>query len=430
MKRALNAPLWLLPVILIVISLYYGCRKNDLPVDKHAQAVKIFESIKEEFDKQGLSAKLNSELNDSMSLSLVPNWNQGFTIYDNDSNLCYYMPISGMMRLKNKKETADVKFDKVVRYLVAQKKGKQLEFFETTVIPKNFEEKRLSFTGDMMVRKLADNKKAIFTYLRGTLENGTYYARKSNQGDLQSAQVGCLYYHECTWTSPCDGTFTVVYTRGQGHPSQTLDCGIPQLNQCPTAQWTATANGWEVFCNNDPIDPLPPVYPPPGGSNGGGGGQPDVDPIHPSYNDFGYICPQAFQFVIVTTHELWQTACIANAHCNIKFYDGDSRQYVERHVEVPKMYFQCPFKDTFGIVVLTPYMATLYATQAFNDGENAMHDAFKADIYLTSSQLSSLWLSTANSIFLGLTRGAGRVTATPPFNSINTIPIVNYVACP
>lgn len=431
MKRALNAPLWLFPILLLVMGcLYFGCKKNDLPPDKHAQAVKTFDSVKTDFNRQGLSAKLTSEINDSMSLTLVPNWDEGFTIYDTDSNLCYYLPISGKIKLKKKNETANVTFDKVVRYLIGRKKGNKLEFYQTTVIPKDPEDKRNSFSGDMLVYSLADNRKAIFTYDRGELAKGNYNTRQSHQDASQTAlEYGCLYYHECTWTSPCDGTFTVVYTRGQGHPSQILDCGIPSLSQCLSAVWTVTGNGWQVFCNNDPIDPLPPVYPPPGGTSGGGGG-PVVDPIHPSYNDFKYICPQEFVFVITTTHELWQTACIATAHCNIKFYDGDSRQYVERHVEVPKMYFQGPYKDTFGIVVLTPYLATLYAAQAFNDGENAMHDAFKADIYLTSSQLSSLWLSTANSIFMGLTRGQGRVTATPPFNSINPIPVVQYVACP
>jgi len=334
------------------------------------------------------------------------------------------------MNVKTKNVSADVKFENVQRYLIAKKKGELLEFYQTIVIPQDPTDTRHSFSGDMLVYKLTENKKAIFSYKRGELENGQYYARQTEQSNSQFATIGCLYYHQCTWTSTCDGTFTVVYSRGQGHPTQTLDCGIPQLYQCPGAVWNNTGNGWEVFCNNDPIDPLPPVYPPPTGSGGSGDGGPVVDPIHPSYDDFRYICPTIFRFVAVTTNELWQAANIQNAHCNIKFYDGDSRQYVSRTVEVPNMYFQAPYRDTSGVLLLTPYLASLYATQAFNDGENAMHDAFKSDIYLTSSQLSALWLKTANSIYMGLTKGAGRVTATPPFNTSTPIPIVQYVACP
>ncbi|GEM_PF-6983175 len=349
MKRILNAPFLLLPIILLAIgSLYYGCTKNDIVSDKKSRAVKIFESMKNDFNNQGLATKLTSNINDTMSLTLIPAWDRGFTIYDRDSNLCYYFLISGKMNVKTKNVSADIKFENVQRYLIAKKKGEQLEFYQTTVIPQDPTDTRHSFSGDMLVYKLTENKKAIFSYKRGELENGQYYARQAEQSNSQFATIGCLYYHQCTWTSTCDGTFTVVYSRGQGHPTQTLDCGIPQLYQCPGAVWNNTGNGWEVFCNNDPIDPLPPVYPPPTGSGGSGDGGPIVDPIHSSFDDFRYICPATFRFVSVTTNDLWQAACVQNAHCNIKFYDGDSRQYVSRTVEVPNMYFQAPYRDTVG----------------------------------------------------------------------------------
>jgi len=67
-------------ILLAIGSLYYGCTKNDIVSDKKSRAVKIFESIKNDFNNQGLTTKLTSNINDTMSLTLIPAWDRGFMI--------------------------------------------------------------------------------------------------------------------------------------------------------------------------------------------------------------------------------------------------------------------------------------------------------------------------------------------------------------
>ena len=138
------------------------------------------------------------------------------------------------------------------------------------------------------------------------------------------------------------------------------------------------------------------------------------------------ICPENFNFVSVTTNNLWQEAAIANAY--VKFvYSGTA--FVNIRVNLPTLYFGLPHHNINGVLVYSPYEAADIAVEVYNDAEKALVEYFKQNPYLTEAHYQNYWLGRMQYYMDIYTAGLGRVGTTGSLNPANPVVPANFVPC-
>ncbi|HVI43425.1 MAG TPA: hypothetical protein VM802_01080 [Chitinophaga sp.] len=249
------------------LALLSACKKADRTgaVDRPEFDITGIRTAYAQIDHYALRQKLN----DSLFIAWRPQWDQAFAAADFKSykNLVY-IPLKGQV-VGGAQLFSDNLQTNVRRFLAAQRSGNGYDLKVCEIYsgqdPRSQVRLDRSQNSVMLVQGLDGHCYGNFRYLQGEPQTSSTHTE------------ACLYYHECTWVAICNGVQNVVYTRGEGHPSMVQDCGIPNQMGCGWNTWFQGYGGWQVYCNPDEIDPLPPVYTTENWSGTGGAGGPSND---------------------------------------------------------------------------------------------------------------------------------------------------------
>ncbi|MBL7841809.1 MAG: hypothetical protein JNJ75_16810 [Cyclobacteriaceae bacterium] len=138
------------------------------------------------------------------------------------------------------------------------------------------------------------------------------------------------------------------------------------------------------------------------------------------------ICPKNFEFVPVTTNNLWQEAALSNAYVRLVF---SGKAFVNVTVKLPTLYFGLPYYNVTGKLVYSPSVAKDIAADVYNDAERALVDYFKKNPYLTEGQYQLYWIGKLRDFMNSATGGLGRVDSKGSINPSRPIIPNDYQPC-
>ncbi|MCZ8023637.1 MAG: hypothetical protein O9338_21365 [Microcystis sp. LE19-251.1A] len=138
------------------------------------------------------------------------------------------------------------------------------------------------------------------------------------------------------------------------------------------------------------------------------------------------ICPANFNFVSVTTNNLWQEAAISNAYVRL-VYSGTS--FTNITVNLPTLYFGLPYYNIEGNLVYSPWQAKDIATRAYNEAERDLVNYFKEYPYMTEAHYQNYWLGQMQYHVSIRTAGLGRIGTSGSINPSNPVIPVIFVPC-